>query len=54
MILLYNIDDRMSFMWRLDNRHILAPGLYRMNLKYLHISLMKQPLPAYMRMKTLL
>lgn len=33
-LLLYNIDDTMSFMWRTDNRHILAPNCYRMNLKY--------------------
>jgi hypothetical protein len=33
-LLLYNIDDTMPFMWRTDNRHILAPIFYRMNLKY--------------------
>jgi hypothetical protein len=29
MLLLYNIDDRMSFFWRVDNSDILAPGLYK-------------------------
>ena len=33
-LLLYNIDDTMPCMWRPDNRHILTPHFYRMNLKY--------------------